>query len=171
MSAEPADAVTFSDLSRNPRAVAERARRLGRLRVTHRDAPDFYLMAADREEERNENLVTASRVFAALARSESGARVVESAMEEVFPWAAHLSTAERGEFTADLITALSDAAELTVDRNTHEVIAGWRATARIKADKGQYAQALAPTEGDFGPAEPVADESATSSMTGNAQSG
>jgi len=33
MSAEPADAVTFSDLSRNPRAVAERARRLGRLRV------------------------------------------------------------------------------------------------------------------------------------------
>ena len=74
MSAEPADAVTFSDLSRNPRAVAERARRLGRLRVTHRDAPDFYLTAADREEERDENLVTASRMFGALARSESGAR-------------------------------------------------------------------------------------------------
>jgi hypothetical protein len=48
--------------------------------------------------------------------------------------------------------ALSDAAELTIDQNAHEVIAGWRATARIKADKG-YAQALAPTEGDFGPAE------------------
>jgi hypothetical protein len=71
----------------------------------------------------------------------------------VFPWAGHLSTAERAAFSADLITALSDAAELTVDRNTHEVIAGWRATARIKADKRQYAQALAPTEGDFGPAE------------------
>jgi hypothetical protein len=153
MSAEPADAVTFSDLSRNPRAVAERARRLGRLRVTHRDAPDFYLTAAEREEERDENLVTASRMFAALARSESGARVVESALGEVFPWARHLSDAERAEFTAELIAALSDAAELTIDRNAHEVIAGWRATARVKAGKGEYARALAPTEGDFGPAE------------------
>jgi hypothetical protein len=153
MSAEPVDAVTFSDLSRNPRAVAERAHRLGRLRVTHRDAADFYLTAADREKQRDENLMTASRMFAALARSESGARAVESALEEVFPWAHHLSAVERTEFTADLITALSDAAELTIDRNPHEVIAGWRATARIKADKRQYAQALTPTEGDFGPAE------------------
>jgi hypothetical protein len=153
MRPEPADAVTFSDLSRNPRAVAERARRLGRLRVTHRDARDFYLTAAEREEERDENLVTASRMFGALARSESGLQVMESALAEVFPWARHLSTNERSEFTADLITALSDAAELTVDRNTHEVIAGWRATARIKADQHQYPGALAPTEGDFGPAE------------------
>jgi hypothetical protein len=87
--------------------------------------------------ERDENLVTASRMFAALARSESGARVLESALAEVFPWARHLSAAERTEFTAELI-------------------AGWRATARIKADKMQYARALAPTEGDFGPAEVIA---------------
>lgn len=97
--------------------------------------------------------MTASRMFAALARSESGVQVMESALGEVFPWAHHLSTAERTEFTADLITALSDAAELTVDGNPHEVIAGWQATARIKADKPQYARALAPTEGDFGRAE------------------
>jgi len=108
--------------------VAERARRLGRLRITHRDGPDFYLMAAEREEERDENLVTASRMFAALARSESGARVMESALAEVFPWALHPSITERTEFTADLITALSDAAELIVDGTTHDVIAGWRAT-------------------------------------------
>jgi len=43
------------------------------------------------------------------------------------------------------------AAELTIDGNAHEVIAGWRATARIKADKSIYAQALASTGGDFGP--------------------
>jgi hypothetical protein len=156
MSAEPADAVTFSDLSRNPRVVAERARRLGRLRVTHRDAQDFYLTTADREEERDENLLTASRMFSALARSESGVRVVESALTEVFPWARHLSGAERSEFAAELIAALSDAAELTIDRNAHEVITGWRATARIKADKEHYARSLAPTEGDFGSAEVIA---------------
>jgi hypothetical protein len=152
MSGQASDAVTFSDLSRNPRAVAERARRLGRLRVTHRDATDFYLTAADREEERDENLVTASRMFAALARSETGARAVAAALAEVFPWAWHLSPAEQSAFAQELIAALSDAAELTIDRNAHEVIAGWRATARIKADPGQYKQALAPTEGDFGPA-------------------
>jgi hypothetical protein len=153
MSVQHSDAVTFSDLSRNPRAVAERARRLGRLRVTHRDAPDFYLTAADREEERDENLVTASRMFAALARSESGAHAVASALAEVFPWVRHLSPAEQSGFAQELITALSDAAELTIDRNAHEVIAGWRATARIKADGSQFEQALAPTEGDFGPVE------------------
>jgi hypothetical protein len=153
MSSEHADTVTFSDLSRNPRAVAERARQLGRLRVTHRDAPDFYVTAADRKEERDENLLAASRMFGALGHSESGVQMMESALAEVFPWARHLSPIERSEFTADLISALSDAAELTVDRNTHEIIAGWRATARINADKRQYARALAPTDGDFGPAE------------------
>jgi hypothetical protein len=156
MTAEPADAVTFSDLSRNPRAVAERARRLGRLRVTHRDAADFYLTAADREEERDENLMTASRMFAALSRSEAGTQAVESAIAEVFPWTRHLSAAERSQFAAQVVAALSDAAELTVDGNAHEVIAGWRATARIKADKSLYARALAETEGDLGPVEVIA---------------
>lgn len=155
MSAQPADAVTFSDLSRNPRAVAERVRRLGRLRVTHRDAPDLYLTAADREEERDENLMTASRMFAALSRDESGTRALEAAIAEVFPWSRHLSGTERSDFAAELIAALSDAAELTIDGNAHEVTAGWRATARIKADKDHYAQALTDTEGDFGPVEGI----------------
>jgi hypothetical protein len=153
--AEPVDAVTFSDLSRNPRAVAERARRLGRLRVTHRDADDFYLTAADREEVRDENLLTASRMFTALARSDRGAQAIVEAIAEVFPWVRHLSEAERPEFAAELTEALSDAAELGIDVTAREVIAGWRATARIKADKDLYAQALVPTEGDFGPVEAI----------------
>src|SRR5580658_8395421 len=115
MSAEPSDAVTFSDLSRNPRAVAERARQLGRLRVTHRDAEDFFLTAADREEERDENLLTASRMFTALSRSADGTRAVAGAVAEVFPWVRHLSAAERAGFAAELAAALSDAAELGID--------------------------------------------------------
>ena len=129
--------------------------RLGRLRVTHRDAQDFYLTAADREEERDENLLTAARVFAALARSESGERAVSSAIAEVFPWVRHLTAAERDGFAEELIAALSDAAELAIDRTAHEVIAGWRATARIKADEGLYRQALAPTQGDYGPVQAI----------------
>jgi hypothetical protein len=149
MSKTHADAVTFSDLSRNPRAVAERAARLGRLRVTHRDAPDFYLTAADREEQRDETLATASRIFLALMKHDPGAIV--PAMPDVFPWARHLSAAEIRAFTVELIDALSDAAELSLDASAHEVIAGWRATARIKADPAQYEKAMRPTAGDFGP--------------------
>jgi hypothetical protein len=88
---------------------------------------NIYLTAADREEERDENLVTASRMFAALARSDSGARVVESALAEVFPWARHLSAAERTEFTAELIAALADAAELTMrPRGEGQAAGDWR---------------------------------------------
>ena len=91
-------------------------------------------------------------MFAALARTESGEQAVASALGEVFPWVRHLTAAERRGFAEELIAALSDAAELAIDRTVHEVIAGWRATARIKADEALYRQALAPTEGDFGPA-------------------
>lgn len=144
------DSVTFSDLSRNPRAVAERASRLGRVRVTHRDAPDFYLTAADREEQRDETLGTASRIFLALMKHDPGARELLHAMPEVFPWVRHLGTEEVRAFTLELVEALSDAAELDLDTSIHEVIAGWRATARIKADPRQYEDAVRPTSGDYG---------------------
>lgn len=147
------DTVTFSDLSRNPRAVAERAARLGRVRVTHRDAPDFYLTAADREEQRDETLATASRLFLALLKHDPTARTLVIAMPEVFPWVRHLTSAELRAFTLELVEALSDAAELNVDAGSREVIAGWRATARIKADPLEYARARKPTTGDFGPVE------------------
>lgn len=143
--------VTFSDLSRNPRAVAERAVRLGRVRVTHRDAADFYLTAADREEERDRTLATASRLFLALIKHDPTARALVLAMPDVFPWVRHLSPDELRAFTLELVEALSDAAELDVDATTQEVIAGWRATARIKADPAQYAEARKATSGDFGP--------------------
>ncbi len=67
----------------------------------------------------------------------------------------HLSQAERLAFAAELTGALSDAAELGIDVTAREVVAGWRATARIKADSELYAQALAPTQGDFGPVEAI----------------
>ncbi|MFI0423362.1 hypothetical protein [Spongiactinospora sp. 9N601] len=143
--------MTFSDLSRNPRAVAEPAARLGRVRVTHRDAPDFYLTAADHEEERDRTLATASRPFLALIKRDPTARALVIAMPEVFPWVRHLSSDELRAFTLELVEALSDAAELDADVTTREVIAGWRSTARIKADHASYAEARKATSGDFGP--------------------
>jgi hypothetical protein len=150
MTSAPDDVVTFSDLSRNPKTVAERARTLGRLRVTHRDSPDFFLTAADREDRRDENLATSARIFEALMRQEAGTRVMLLAIPDVFPWVRHLKENELRDFARELFAALTDAAELDVDANVNEVVAGWRATARIKADKSQYAQALRETSGDLG---------------------
>ncbi|WP_412519929.1 hypothetical protein K8Z49_18120 [Actinomadura madurae] len=72
-------------------------------------------------------------------------------MPDVFPWIRHLSTEEVRAFTVELVDALSDAAGLDLDTNAQEVITGWRATARIKADGTQHEEALRPTSGDFGP--------------------
>lgn len=147
------ETVSFSDLSRNPRAVAERAARTGRVRVTHRDAPDFYLSAASLEEQRDANLSTSSRMFLALMKHDASARSLLSAMPDVFPWIRHLTDEEVRAFTVELVGALSDAAELSVDNAAEQVIEGWRATARIKADPDEYRAAKRPVEGDFGPVE------------------
>lgn len=149
------ETVSFSDLSRNPRAVAERAARAGRVRVTHRDAPDFYLSAASLEEQRDANMSTSSRMFLALMKHDASARSLLSAMPDVFPWIRHLTDEEVRAFTVELIGALSDAAELSVDNAAQQVIEGWRATARIKADPDEYRAAKKPVEGDFGPVEIV----------------
>ncbi|MCT2592177.1 prevent-host-death family protein [Streptomyces sp. N2-109] len=150
MSMSHPDSVTFSDLSRNPRAVAERAVRTGRVRVTHRDAADFYLTAAAREEQRDANLSTSSRMFLALMKHDDGARSLLLAMADVFPWIRHLADDEVRAFTVELVEALSDAAELDVDTEAEGVIEGWRATARVKADPEEYRHALLATEGDYG---------------------
>lgn len=123
----------------------------GRLRVTHRDGPDFYLTAAEREEQRDESLATASRIFLALMRHDPTARTLVPTMSDVYPWVRHLSAEEVRGFTLELVEALSDAAELDLDTNIGQVVTAWRATARIKADRADHEQAVRPTSGDFGP--------------------
>jgi hypothetical protein len=77
------EAVSFTDLSRNPKAVAARAAALGSLRVTHRDAPDMVLTTAVHAERTEENLTTASRLFLALMKQDDGARSLLLALPEV----------------------------------------------------------------------------------------
>lgn len=77
--------------------------------------------------------------------------MVLHALPDVFPWVRHLRASELEEFARELFAALTDAAELDVDTNVNEVVADWRATARVKADKSQYPQALQETNGDLGP--------------------
>lgn len=99
---------------------------------------------------RDEDLATSARIFEAIMRQEAGTRAMLLAIPDVFPWVRHLTDSELRDFARELSGALTDAAELDADANVNEVVAGWRATARIKADKSQYAQALRETAGDLG---------------------
>ncbi|MFC9855637.1 prevent-host-death family protein [Streptomyces prasinus] len=148
------ESVSFTDLSRNPKAVAEKATALGSLRVTHRDAPDMVLTTAIHAERTEENLTTASRLFLALMKQADGARSLLLALPEVFPWVRHLDDEEAREFAVELTDALSDAAELGAREAVHRVIVSWRATARINADPDQLRAALRPLgDVDLGPVE------------------
>ncbi|MQS39067.1 prevent-host-death family protein [Streptomyces katsurahamanus] len=148
------ESVSFTDLSRNPKGVAARAAALGRLRVTHRDAPDMVLTTAARAEHDEENLTTASRLFLALMKQDDGAKALLLALPEVFPWVRHLDAEEVRAFTVELLEALSDAAELGAGESVHRAIISWRATARINADPEQLRESLRPLEDDnLGPVE------------------
>ncbi|WP_155126315.1 hypothetical protein [[Actinomadura] parvosata] len=65
-------------------------------------------------------------------------------------WVRHLSWNERRAFALELVEALSGPAAVDVGVAAREVVAGWRATARIKADPLEYAKAREATSGDFG---------------------
>ncbi|MEU6537976.1 DUF6247 family protein [Streptomyces sp. NPDC047000] len=62
-------------------------------------------------------------------------------LSAVFPWSRHLSEEETRQFMADLVDAVSDAAERDVQADVHRVVTEWRATARTVADPGQPRQA------------------------------
>ncbi|MGA5043539.1 prevent-host-death family protein [Streptomyces arboris] len=148
------ESVSFTDLSRNPKGVAARAAALGRLRVTHRDAPDMVLTTAVRAEHAEENLTTASRLFLALMKQDDGAKSLLLALPEVFPWVRHLDAEEVRAFAVELLEALSDAAELGAGEAVHRAIISWRATARINADPDQLRESVRALDGDdLGPVE------------------
>lgn len=154
MSTAPAESVTFTDLSRNPKGVAEKAATLGRVRVTHRDGADFMLTTAEATERHDENLSIASRLFLALMKRDSGFKSLLLGMPDLFPWVRHLDDEEVREFAVELFQALSDAAELDATEAVHRAIVSWRATARIKADPDQAKGAALPLTGlDLGPVE------------------
>ncbi|MFB4196896.1 prevent-host-death family protein [Streptomyces carpaticus] len=126
--------VSFSELSKNSRHVAETLDRVQRLHITRRDGEDLFLTTARHDQRRAETAEITARLITALMSSDEGSRAVRRALPAVFPRTRHLSTAETEEFATELISATSDATELDVHANLHRVIVEWRATSRVLAD-------------------------------------
>jgi hypothetical protein len=140
--------VSFSELSKNSKRVAETVERAQRVHVTRRDGEDLYLTTERHDRQREETADVTTRLFTALISSDEGARAILLALPEVFPWVRHLSTEEVREFVVDLVNAVRDATELDVHSNLHRVTVEWRATARILADPELAAQLTASLPGD-----------------------
>ncbi len=136
--------VSFSDLSKNSKRVAETVERAQRVHVTRRDGEDLYLTTERHDRQREETADVTTRLFTALISSDDGARAVLLALPQVFPWVRHLSAEEVREFVVDLVGATSDVAELDVHSNLHRTIVEWRATARILADPDLAAELTGP---------------------------
>ncbi|MFC8791892.1 prevent-host-death family protein [Streptomyces cinereoruber] len=130
----PTPTVSFSELSKNSKRVAERLDDAHRLLVTRRDGQDLYLTTAGYDQDREGTADVTARLLAALLAADDGARVIGRALPAVFPWVRHLSAEELREFVADLVDATHDAAQLDVHATLHRTIVEWRATARVLAD-------------------------------------
>ena len=146
-----APTVSFSDLSKNSKRVADTVDHAQRVHVTRRDGEDLYLTTARHDQQREETADVTARLFAALSGTDEGGRAILHALPMVFPWVRHLSGDEVAEFTQDLINSARDITELDVHANLHRVIVEWRATARILADPELAAQLTRPLpDGDYG---------------------
>ncbi|MEU4686364.1 MULTISPECIES: hypothetical protein [Streptomyces] len=139
-----APTVSFSDLSKNAKRVAESLDRAQRVHISRRDGEDLYLTTARHDQQREETAEITARLLAALISSEDGARAILLAIPSVFPWIRHLSADEVRQFVQELTQATYDVAELDVHANLHRVIVEWRATARILADPELTAQLTRP---------------------------
>ncbi|MGW8603603.1 prevent-host-death family protein [Streptomyces sp. NPDC055893] len=140
--------VSFSELSKNSKRVAERLDTAYRLLVTRRDGQDLYLTTASYDQDRAETADVTARLLAALLTADDGARVIGRALPGVFPWVRHLSAEELREFVRDLVDATHDAAQLDVHATLHRTIVEWRATARVLADPALTAQLTRPLPGE-----------------------
>lgn len=136
--------VSFSELSKHSKRVAETVERTQRVHVTRQDGEDLYLSTELHDRQRGETADVTARLFSALISSDEGARAVLLSLPAVFVWTRHLSPEEVREFVIDLIDGTRDAAELDVHTNLHRVIAEWQATARVLADPELTAELTAP---------------------------
>jgi hypothetical protein len=139
-----APTVSFSELSKNSRRVADTLDQVKRVHVVRRDGEDLYLTTERHDRQREETADVTWRLLAALISSDDGERAILHALPSVFPWVRHLSPDEVRQLVSDLVDAMGDVVELDVHSGLHRVIVSWRATARILADPELTAQLTRP---------------------------
>lgn len=127
--------VAFSDLLQHTRDTVARLERSRsrRLRLVRRAGEDLILESAGRAEAAEEALNFTTRLVAEVLRTDQA--VLTGAFGEVFPWLRFLTPDQAATFTAEFVRTARACAELGTVTPMSEVVAGWRATAKSRAEK------------------------------------
>ena len=144
----PTTEVPFSTFLRDPNAVAEKASR-GDVILRRRNAPALLLGSAERSDSSFEGLRIVAHVLRELDTDAKLREVVGNALVEAAPWASVLPTAELEAFTAEFLTTIEGAAELTTFAPVAQLLREWQATARAYAE-GLDQELTRPLTGDGG---------------------
>jgi hypothetical protein len=146
----------FSDFLRRPNEVVAELEEHDVV-LRRRGAPALRLTQVDREDARAETVLAVARMLRNLAAHSQPA--LESALEEGFPWAIYLPTAERAAFTSEVTRALVASADLRDFAPVAQLLREWRSTAEVHANPALAARLRKPIEADGDPiAFPFEDE-------------
>jgi hypothetical protein len=156
MTTMPAEA-NFSELLQKPKDTVARLQQSTRkgLLLHRRDGDDLYLTTAERAEQVTEVVDSTTRLFVALMKSDPKAvTMLTGVFPEAFPWVRFLPEDAVREFLVEFMDTARAATDLGTLGPLVPLIAAWKSTAEIYADKELYATLTKPEGGDYGPVEP-----------------
>lgn len=156
MTTMPAEA-NFSELLQKPKDTVARMQENTRkgLHLHRRDGEDLYLTTAERAAAVTEVVDSTTRLFVALMKSDPKAvTMLTRVFPEAFPWVRFLPEKEVRLFLVEFMDIARAATDLGTLGPLIPLIAAWKSTAEVYADKELHAALAKPEGGDYGPVEP-----------------
>jgi hypothetical protein len=143
----------WSDIARNPRAVAATVEREGEARLERRgEGQPFILIAAWRRDADRAGVRTAERLVRNAIAHATKIGDLDDLLTETFPWVRFLPADERKEFAEAFAATYSACVDLGTWAPLEQLMTEWRATAAIHADPVLAAKLRGPFDVDLGPA-------------------
>lgn len=147
----------FSELLQKPKDTVARMQGSAHrgIRLHRRDDEDLYLTTAARADEAVQVVDSTTRIFAAMMKSDPQAtKILTHVFPEAFPWVRFLPEAAVREFLVEFVETARAAVDLDNVSLLSPVIAAWKSTALIHADKDLHRELTTPASEDLGPVEP-----------------
>jgi len=121
---------SFSELSRNSKAVAQAAER-GPVTITRRDGNDLVLMPKALVESENSGLEAVASVLEVLAGDDGTPPTIR--MVRTFPWVQFLPDEDKQEFVDDMVKTARACASVAKFEPLDIAIRAWKSTAEAHA--------------------------------------
>ncbi|MGP4008159.1 hypothetical protein [Streptomyces sp. 4N124] len=156
MTTMPAEA-NFSELIQKPKDTVARMQGSTRraIRLHRRDDEDLYLTTAAQADEAVQVVDSTTRLFVAMMKSDPQAvKILTHVFPDAFPWVRFLPDEAVREFLVEFVETARAAVDLDNVSLLAPVIAAWKSTALIHADRDLHRELTTPASEDLGPVEP-----------------